>query len=82
MAPEMLQKQGYNYLVDFYCLGTLLYELLIGVPPFQSKKINQLYNSILNEEIEFPDEAGLSFEAKDLIEKLMEKNPKNRIGST
>lgn len=63
-------------------MGTLLYELLIGVPPFQSKKINQLYNSILNEEIKFPDEAGLSFEAKDLIEKLMEKNPGHRIGST
>ena len=82
MAPEMLMNDGYNYLIDFYCLGALLYELLVGFPPFQSKKTAELYNSILNEELTFPDEAGLSYEAINLIEKLMEKIPSKRIGSS
>lgn len=36
MAPEMLMKSGHNYLVDCYCLGALLYELVTGLPPFYS----------------------------------------------
>lgn len=36
MAPEMLMKTGHNYLVDCYCLGALLYELVTGLPPYYS----------------------------------------------
>jgi len=36
MAPEMLMKSGHSYLVDCYCLGALLYELVSGLPPFYS----------------------------------------------
>jgi serine/threonine protein kinase len=50
-------------MVDFYCLGAILYELLVGVPPFHSKVKKELYNSILNDEIKFPEDAGLSFQA-------------------
>jgi len=35
MAPEMIKQNGYNHLVDFYCLGALLYEILVGHPPFK-----------------------------------------------
>ena len=38
MAPEMLCKTGHNYLLDYYCLGALLYELVIGIPPYYSLK--------------------------------------------
>lgn len=38
MAPEMLTKSGHNHLLDYYCLGALLYELVIGVPPYYSLK--------------------------------------------
>lgn len=36
MAPEMLTKSGHNYLLDYYCLGALLYELIVGIPPYYS----------------------------------------------
>lgn len=47
MAPEMLTKTGHNFLLDYYCLGALLYELVIGVPPYYSLKQEEIYESIL-----------------------------------
>ena len=49
MAPEMLLKAGHNFQLDLYCLGALLYELVIGMPPYYSKDTDQIYNSILSE---------------------------------
>jgi len=40
MAPEMLLKIGHNKLIDFYCLGALLYELITGLPPFYTHNTN------------------------------------------
>ena len=40
MAPEMLLKCGHNKLIDFYCLGALLYELVTGLPPYYTKNTN------------------------------------------
>lgn len=39
MAPEMLNKSGHSYTVDYYCLGALLYELVTGNPPFYSRNV-------------------------------------------
>ena len=54
MAPEMLQRKGHNFMVDCYCLGALLYEFVVGLPPFYSRNTNEIYHSILNEEILLP----------------------------
>jgi len=54
MAPEMLNQQGHNYTIDFYCLGALLYELLTGLPPFYSRDTNEIFKSVLNDELKFP----------------------------
>jgi len=40
MSPEMILQVGHTYPVDFYCMGALLYELLIGLPPFYSRDTN------------------------------------------
>lgn len=45
----MLLKSGHNFLLDYYCLGALLYELVIGVPPYYSLNQDEIYDSILNE---------------------------------
>lgn len=79
MSPEMLQQNGHNFSLDFYSLGCLLYELTTGLPPFYSENRQQMYKSIVNEEVFFPD--FLSTEIKDFMSKLLEKDPSKRLGS-
>lgn len=67
MAPEMLLKTGHNIQVDHYCLGVLLYELVTGLPPYYSKNVKEIYNSILKEDLNFPSDLILSSEIKVLI---------------
>lgn len=81
MAPEMLRKEGHSLSVDHYCLGVLLYELVTGLPPFYSKDINQIYQAILNEPVMFPEHIDLSVEIKDLLVRLLSKEPRTRLGS-
>lgn len=51
----MLLKVGHTYTVDYYCLGALLYELVTGLPPYYSNNTDEIYESILSEELTFPD---------------------------
>lgn len=71
MAPEMLLKVGHNVQVDHYCLGALLYELVTGLPPYYSRDTDEIYESILNEELTFPEKLNLSVEIKDLLSGLL-----------
>ncbi|KAM3140126.1 hypothetical protein pb186bvf_007679 [Paramecium bursaria] len=81
MSPEMLLRDGHNYMVDIYCLGALLYEFVIGSPPFYSRDIESIYESILNESVQFPPQIPLSQDLKNLISKLLVKDPSQRLGS-
>ncbi|CAK91694.1 unnamed protein product (macronuclear) [Paramecium tetraurelia] len=80
MAPEMLQQQGHTFAVDYYCLGALLYELLTGLPPFYSKNTDEIFQSILNDNVQFPVKV-CSPEAKDLLRRLLNKDPSQRMGN-
>lgn len=80
MAPEMLQQQGHTYAVDYYCLGALLYELLTGLPPYYSRDTNKIFQSILYENLNFP-QGLVSGPGRDLIRKLLAKNPEERLGT-
>ncbi|CAD8210434.1 unnamed protein product [Paramecium pentaurelia] len=81
MSPEMLMRNGHNFMVDIYCLGALLYEFIYGSPPFYSRNIEQIYNSILNDKISFPPLVKINPDLKDLISKLLIKDPSIRLGS-
>ena len=54
MAPEMITKKGYGKAVDWWSLGTLMYEMMAGVPPFRAKTVKDLNRKILNEKISLP----------------------------
>jgi len=79
LAPEVVSQQPYGRAVDWWSLGILLYELLTGWPPFYSDNTKILYRKILTAKIRYP--ASMSSEAKDLIQRLLDRNPTTRLGS-
>lgn len=58
----------------------MLYELVTGLPPFYSRNTNEIYESILNEDLSFPSQIELSDEIKDLLLGLLCKEPNDRLG--
>jgi serine/threonine protein kinase len=79
IAPEMLQRKPYTKAVDWWSFGILLYEMLTGLPPFYDENTNRMYRSILKDAVPIPP--NMSFEAQNLILKLLEKDPANRLGA-
>ena len=82
MAPEIILGKGHSFYVDYYCIGALLYEVLIGHPPFYYPGLesNETRDRILYDDVNFPLDSNISDEAKDFILKLMDKNDKKRLG--
>ncbi|GAA0155283.1 non-receptor serine/threonine protein kinase [Lithospermum erythrorhizon] len=73
IAPEVLLKKGYGLECDWWSLGAIMYEMLVGYPPFYSDDPMSTCRKIVNwkTHLKFPNEASLSLEAKDLINKLL-----------
>ena len=55
LAPEMIDETGHNKAVDFWALGVLIYEMIVGIPPFYNKDRNKMFYQIKNKAIKFPD---------------------------
>ncbi|XP_056414361.1 serine/threonine-protein kinase 38 isoform X1 [Hyla sarda] len=69
IAPEVFLQTGYNKLCDWWSLGVIMYEMLIGYPPFCSETPQETYKKVMNwkETLTFPPEVPISEKAKDLI---------------
>lgn len=82
IAPEVLLKKGYGMECDWWSLGAIMYEMLVGYPPFYSEEPMSTCRKIVNwrNHLKFPEEAKLSVEAKDLIRKLL-CNVEQRLGT-
>ena len=78
LAPEILTNEGYDSTVDWWSLGCVIYELLIGRAPYKILLGESLTEEIYKRRILIPD--YISDEAQDLINKLLEVNPKKRLG--
>ncbi|OIW28209.1 Pkinase-domain-containing protein [Coniochaeta ligniaria NRRL 30616] len=81
LAPELLLGQGYNKTVDWWTLGVLLYEMLTGLPPFYDENTNEMYRKILGEPLHFPGPEVVPPAAKDLLTKLLNRDPQQRLGA-
>ncbi|XP_038896154.1 serine/threonine-protein kinase 38-like isoform X2 [Benincasa hispida] len=82
IAPEVLLKKGYGMECDWWSLGAIMYEMLVGYPPFYSDDPMSTCRKIVNwrTHLKFPDEAKLSPLAKDLISRLL-CNVNQRLGT-
>uniref|UniRef100_A0A673ZJS3 Protein kinase C n=1 Tax=Salmo trutta TaxID=8032 RepID=A0A673ZJS3_SALTR len=78
IAPEILLGQKYTFSVDWWSFGVLVYEMLIGQSPFQGDDEEELFESIRMDVPHYP--GWLTKEAKDLLERLFERDPINRLG--
>ncbi|KAF8083209.1 hypothetical protein N665_0788s0009 [Sinapis alba] len=82
IAPEVLLKKGYGMECDWWSLGAIMYEMLVGFPPFYSDDPMTTCRKIVNwrNYLKFPEEVRLSPEAKDLICRLL-CNVEQRLGT-
>nr|CAI5836523.1 unnamed protein product [Callosobruchus analis] len=78
IAPEIILYQPYGKSVDWWAYGVLLYEMLIGQPPFDGEDEEELFAAITDHNVSYPK--GLSKEAKDVCKGLLTKNPTKRLG--
>ncbi|XP_075677876.1 serine/threonine-protein kinase tricornered isoform X3 [Dermatophagoides pteronyssinus] len=82
IAPEVFKKTGYGASADWWSLGVIMYEMLIGYPPFCSETPHETYQKVMNwrDTLVFPPEVPISNEARDLILRFCNDNDR-RIGS-
>jgi serine/threonine kinase 38 len=82
IAPEVFGKSGYNEAVDWWSVGVIFYEMVVGYPPFYADEPSLTCQKILHwrKTLHIPKQAGLSKEASDLIKKLI-CDPEDRLGS-
>lgn len=82
LAPEVILGQGHGKEVDWWSLGVILYEFLTGIPPFNADTPQEIFENILTRNIHWPSVPDdMSEEAYDLINRLLEMDPKKRIGA-
>lgn len=83
LAPEILENKGHGKAVDWWALGTLLFEMLTGLPPFYDTNVQRMYHKILHDPLKFPkgEKNQVSEPARDLLRGLLERRVASRLGS-
>ena len=81
VAPEVLNKKGYDKEIDWWSVGIIFYEMLVGYAPFCSKETSEVCYKVLNwkKYLKIPNKVKISEEAQDLIFKMI-NNSNNRLG--
>ncbi|XP_054013451.1 serine/threonine-protein kinase N isoform X3 [Hylaeus anthracinus] len=80
LAPEVLTETSYTRAVDWWGLGVLIFEMLVGESPFPGDDEEEVFDSIVNDEVRYP--RFLSLEAVAIMRRLLRKNPDRRLGSS
>ena len=80
LAPEMLKKEGHGKAVDWYLLGVLFYEMLVGITPYFTTTKEDIFYNIEYGELKIPN--FVSKEAAELLRRLLERNPNKRLGGS
>jgi serum/glucocorticoid-regulated kinase 2 len=85
LAPEMLTQEGHDMSVDWWAIGVIIYEMLIGVTPFFNRNKQMLFTKIKSSRVVFPDrnkyKIEYSNELEDIVTQLLHKDKAQRLGS-
>ncbi|XP_051559148.1 microtubule-associated serine/threonine-protein kinase 1-like isoform X2 [Myxocyprinus asiaticus] len=82
IAPEVILRQGYGKPVDWWAMGIILYEFLVGCVPFFGDTPEELFGQVITDDIEWPDgDEALPSDAQSLISALLQTNPVVRLGT-
>ncbi|OCU02454.1 hypothetical protein XELAEV_18008218mg [Xenopus laevis] len=82
IAPEVILRQGYGKPVDWWAMGIILYEFLVGCVPFFGDTPEDLFGQVISDEINWPEkEDAPPSDAQDLITLLLRQNPLERMGT-
>ncbi|XP_004238243.2 probable serine/threonine protein kinase IRE4 isoform X1 [Solanum lycopersicum] len=82
LAPEILLGTEHGSAADWWSVGIVLFELITGIPPFNSEHPEGIFDNILNKQIPWPSvPEEMSFEARDLIDRLLVHDPNKRLGA-
>ncbi|KAL8149289.1 hypothetical protein AgCh_006335 [Apium graveolens] len=83
LAPEILLGMGHGATADWWSVGVILFELIVGIPPFNADHPQKIFDNIMNRDIPWPKvPEEMSCEAYDLIDNLLNENPVQRLGAT
>ena len=77
LPPEMVTESGHNEKADIWCIGVLLFELMTGKVPFDGNDYTTVKCNIMKLNISWPSD--IDPEVKDLISKILKKNPNDRL---
>ncbi|XP_056108670.1 microtubule-associated serine/threonine-protein kinase 3 isoform X3 [Rhinichthys klamathensis goyatoka] len=82
IAPEVILRQGYGKPVDWWAMGIILYEFLVGCVPFFGDTPEELFGQVVSDEIIWPDgDDTLPVDAQDMITRLLNQSPLERLGT-
>uniref|UniRef100_A0A8C5VTA7 non-specific serine/threonine protein kinase n=1 Tax=Microcebus murinus TaxID=30608 RepID=A0A8C5VTA7_MICMU len=82
IAPEVIFRQGYGKPVDWWAMGVILYEFLVGCVPFFGDTPEELFGQVVSDEIMWPEgDEALPADAQDLITRLLRQSPMDRLGT-
>ncbi|XP_056442030.1 microtubule-associated serine/threonine-protein kinase 1-like [Gadus chalcogrammus] len=82
IAPEVILRQGYGKPVDWWAMGIILYEFLVGCVPFFGDTPEELFGQVITDDIVWPDgEEALPADSEALISTLLQTNPLMRLGT-
>ncbi|XP_056130930.1 serine/threonine-protein kinase N2-like [Lampris incognitus] len=79
LAPEVLTDENYTRAVDWWGMGVLIFEMLVGESPFPGEDEEEVFDSIVNDDVQYPP--SLPPDAMSIIQKLLKKNPLKRLGA-
>ncbi|EDR27381.1 hypothetical protein, conserved [Entamoeba dispar SAW760] len=77
LAPEILLGNGYGFAVDWWSYGTLIYEMLLGLPPFFDNDVQTMYQKIVSDDVRFPKNTPPAI--REFISDLLQKDPEDRL---